>query len=199
MRLGGTAATSHIIKSVGIDMTLHDISPANLAIALLGSVTEIIGGTVTEEPQTVYLGQLTLTNYSLISSVVVKPATGTPTPYVQDTDYQVLQGGIIALPGGALTSGQSVKISYSYAGADVVQALTSTAKIWNLYFDGMNIADNARPVPVQVFRAQLGAAKKISLLGTDMEALEISGDVLKDTTITTVGLSQFFDIAQQST
>jgi hypothetical protein len=137
-----------------------------------------------------------------VAADTVTPATGTITAtlttYYTPGDYEVLPGGIWIPVGSAITEASSLQISYTYANSDVVEALTSSALIWQLYFEGLNVADSARPVMVRVHKAQLGSAKNISLIGTDMVALEFAGDVLKDNTIVTSGLSKFFQVIQQA-
>ena len=71
---------------------------------------------VTDEAKTLGSdGTLTLAHVG-VASEVVKNTTGTPT-YVKDTDYTInyATGVITRKTGGAITAGQSLKISYNYA------------------------------------------------------------------------------------
>ena len=137
-----------------------------------------------------------------VAADTVTPATGTITAtlttYYTPGDYEVLPGGVWVPEDSAIADASAVLVSYTYANADVVEALTGSALIWQLYFEGLNVADSARPVLVRVHKAQLGSAKNISLIGTDMVALEFTGDVLKDTAVTGSGLSKFFQVIQQA-
>lgn len=55
---GGTYNKVIRIKSVDASMTLHDVSPSNLAIATRGVATAVTAGTVTDEPHVAYTGSL---------------------------------------------------------------------------------------------------------------------------------------------
>lgn len=51
---GGTQNKIIRIKSIDASLTLHDISPDNLAIALRGTAGAVTAATVTDEPHTAY-------------------------------------------------------------------------------------------------------------------------------------------------
>ena len=58
----------------------------------------------------------------------------------------------------------------------------------------MNEAATGRTVTVTVHKAKIGAAQGLGFIGDEFGALEITGEVLIDTSIVTAGLSQFFKI-----
>lgn len=57
---GGVIDTVSRISRVGLSMTVHNISPENLAIALRGAATATGAGSVSNEAATAYVGGLTL-------------------------------------------------------------------------------------------------------------------------------------------
>ncbi|WP_313308771.1 hypothetical protein [Stutzerimonas nitrititolerans] len=118
---GGTYAQVNRIESVEFTATLHDLSPANLAMVLFGTATE---------------------------------ADGKAT----------------------------------------IEALTTGAQTFEMVFAGINEAATGKTVTVTVHRAKIGAAQGLGFIGDEFAALEITGEVLIDTSITTAGLSQFFKI-----
>lgn len=60
---GGTQNKIIRIKSIDASITLHDISPDNLAIALRGTTAAVTAGTVTDEPHVAYTNGLVQFNY----------------------------------------------------------------------------------------------------------------------------------------
>lgn len=186
---GGTYNEVRRIQSIEASMTLHDLSPENLARALYGESTAISAATITDESHTAYVGGLIKTTYPASSITTVKEGV---TTLVEDTDYTVVAGGIIPISGGALADGDTALITYVKAAADVIQALTTTGQEYELVFAGLNEARSGKAVTVHAYRVKIGAAKNISLIGEDYAALEVAGKLLKDTTKTGDGISQYF-------
>ena len=75
-----------------------------------------------------------------------------------------------------------------------IEALTTGAQTFEMEFEGVNEAATGKTVTVTVRRAKIGAAQGLGFIGDDFGALEITGEVLIDTSIVTAGLSQFFKI-----
>jgi len=80
--------------------------------------------------------------------------------------------------------------------ADVatIEALTTGAQTFEMVFAGLNEATTGKTVTVTVYKAKIGAAQGLGFIGDEFGALEITGEVLIDTSIVTAGLSQFFKI-----
>lgn len=75
-----------------------------------------------------------------------------------------------------------------------IEALTTGAQTFKLVFEGVNEAATGKKVDVTVHRAKIGAAQGLGFIGDEFAALEITGEVLIDTSINTAGLSQFFKV-----
>lgn len=75
-----------------------------------------------------------------------------------------------------------------------IEALTTGAQTFEMIFSGVNEANTGKTVTVTVHRAKIGAAQGLGFIGDDFAALEITGEVLIDTSIVTPGLSQFFKV-----
>lgn len=75
-----------------------------------------------------------------------------------------------------------------------IEALTTGAQTFQMVFAGVNEANTGKTVTVTVHRAKIGAAQNLDFIGDDFAGLEITGEVLIDTSIVTAGLSQFFKI-----
>lgn len=190
---GGTYNEVRRVSSVEVSLTAHDLSPGNLARALYGTATAAVAGTVASasaETLTAYKGGLLRLAHAGPTAVTLTNSAATTT-YVQGTDYEVRPGGIYILPGGTIADATTVKASYSYGAEDVVQALVTTGKTYELVFDGLNEARSGKSVVIDAWRVRLGAARTLSLIGDDYAGLELSGKVLKDTT-KTGGISSYF-------
>ncbi len=111
---------------------------------------------------------------------------------VADTDYEVRPGGIFFLAAGNVTNGQGFLVDYTFGAEDVIQALTQAAKEYALCFEGLNEAQSGKPFLVDAFRVRFGATKAFSLIGDAFAGFELTGKVLKDTTKSGSGISQFF-------
>lgn len=118
---GGSYASVKRIDTVEVSMTLHDLSPSNLAMVLFGTATSA-------------------------SSVAT------------------------------------------------IEALTTGAKEFKLVFAGVNEAATGRTVTVTIHRLKIGAAQGLDFIGDDFAAMEVTGEVLLDSSITDPGLSQFFKV-----
>ncbi len=75
-----------------------------------------------------------------------------------------------------------------------IEALTTGAQTFEMVFAGINEAATGKTVTVTVHRAKIGAAQGLGFIGDEFAALEITGEVLIDTSIVGAGLSQFFKI-----
>jgi hypothetical protein len=74
---GGTWNETQRIDGIETSFTAHDLSPENLAKALLGEASAITAGTVTDEAHVAYAGALVMTDYPLdIESTVTVEAQG---------------------------------------------------------------------------------------------------------------------------
>jgi hypothetical protein len=187
---GGVLNEVRRITGVEVSISLAELSPANLARALYGTTTAVVAGTVTTEAVTAYEGALSRLAHVNPSAVVVQDVTDTTT-YVAGTDYEVRPGGIYVIAGGAITDADVLHVDYSYGAEDVVQALASSAKEYEVVFEGLNEARSGKAVLVDAWRVKFGAAQNLSLIGDDFASLELTGKVLKDST-KIGGISQFF-------
>jgi hypothetical protein len=193
---GGTYNEVRRIESVECSITMHDLSGPNLARALYGANTTVATAAVVDEPHTVAAqGDFIPTTHlpSAIGAVKVLAAT-----MVENTDYEVRPGGIYIIPGGGIDPADVVLISYTKAGADVVQALVNSGKEYELVFDGLNEARSGKRTRVSAYRVKIGAAQNLGFIGEEYAALEVTGKLLKDTTKIGAGVSQYFKVEIQA-
>jgi hypothetical protein len=188
---GGTYASVTRVDTVTLKMTLHDLNKTNVARAVFGSEAIVTGAAVLDEVVTAYKDAMCPLAHPSPTTVVVTNTAGTTT-YVEGADYEARPGGLFIPPASAITDGQSLKVDYSFATYNKVEALTTGAQTLELFFEGLNEANSGKPVLVDVWRAQLSPTKALSLLGDKFADLEVEAEVLKDSSKTGVGISQYF-------
>ncbi len=195
---GGTYNEVRRISSVEMSATIHDLSAANLARALYGAATNETSATVTDEAHADIIGgELVPTNYLPTSITTVKKGATTLTVNV---DYTVEPSGIVPIlgGGGGLAAGDDITITYAKAGQDVVQALVNSGKEYELLFDGLNEARSGKRTRVRAWRVKVGALAQLALIGEDYAAMQVTGKLLKDTSKTGAGISQYFTVEIQA-
>lgn len=192
---GGVADSISRIKAVKIGLTVLQLSPENLAMALRGTVADLSGGAVAAEPHLdVISGGLVVFDKP---QDLTKPLTVTdgadvaPVTYDEGTDYIRRRTGIEIVTGGGIANASDIEVAYTALASTSIEALTNVGEEVRLVFDGINEA-NGSPVFVDAFRVKPGVSKGWSLIGDDFASLEIEADVLKDDSKTGIGLSKFF-------
>ncbi len=192
---GGKANVVSRITGVTVGMTLHDISPENLAKALRGTSSAVTAAAVTNEAHTAYKGGLVVFDNlpDPAQPVTVTGAGGTPT-YTEGTDYVRTRTGIEVLAGGGIADGSTIEVDYTKAASDVVEALTQAGAEFTLVFDGLNEAQGGKAVSVRLHRVKFSPAQGLGFIADEFAGLELTGEVLKDESITGSGLSQYLQV-----
>jgi hypothetical protein len=189
---GGTYNEVKRISAVECQITIHDLNATNLSRALYGSATVTTVGTVTDESKAnVQKGDFVPTAFLPSAITTVKVGASVK---VAGTDYEVRAGGIYIIPAGSIANNDTVLITYTKAAADVVQALTNSGKEYELLFDGLNEARSGKKTRVNAYRVKVGALANLGLIGEDYAAMEVTGKLLKDTSKTGAGVSQYFRV-----
>lgn len=192
---GGTRNEVRRISAMEASMTLHDLSPANLARVLYGNTAATTAGAQTGVALGAYRGPGTYLPFPDVADLTVAPVIKDgATTLTAGTHYVVQGNGIVfteTVPAG-LTAGDPITADYTRKAADTVQALTTSGKEYRLVFDGLNEARSGKRTLIDAFRVKLGAPQNLGLIGEEYAALEISGKVLADTSKTGTGVSQYF-------
>jgi len=194
---GGTYNEVRRISAVECQMTLHDLSAANLARAVYGATSAEVTGTVTDEAlNDVIIGALLPLAYLPTAITAVKKGMTTLT---ENVDYEVRPSGIIAIAGGAggVVGGDDLTVTYTKADQDIVQALVNSGKEYELLFDGLNEARSGKRTRVRAWRVKIGALQNLAMIGEEYAAMEVSGKLLKDTTKIGANISQYFKVEIQ--
>ena len=88
-------------------------------------------------------------------------------------------------------------VSYTPVAEDIIQTLTTAAQTYTLVFDGLNEAQSGKPVIITMHKVKFSPTSAFDVIGDDFAGLEMTADLLADTTITTSGLSQYMKIVAQ--
>jgi hypothetical protein len=113
-------------------------------------------------------------------------------------DYTVSAGGITiaaTITTGGVLSGDAITIDYTPQASNDVQALISSAPDVSIHVEGVNEVDGKYTL-FKGWKAKLGVAQNVSLIGDDFGTLAISVAFQKDETIVGAGKSQYFEMQQ---
>jgi len=189
---GGTVAEVQRISAIELSMTLHDLDKDNIKRAFLGTASSTVAGAVANEPLVAFAGFIP-TSSPIDTTEPVTVVNGATT-YVVDDDYTIGAGGITILAGGAIADGTTIEVSYTTIDHDTVEAVTSTAKEYELYFEGMNEAKDGRSVNVHAYRIKISPTDKLSLINDDFASFTVKGKLLRDNTKKGAGISKYFKV-----
>lgn len=192
---GGKANSFSRVTAVKFEFTVLSHAPDVLAMALRAVKTDVTAAAVVDEPHTAYIGGYVGLDVlpDLTVAPVVKDATAVTT-YVKDTDYELANGGIVILSGGAINDGDTVKISYTKLASHVFEALAASALEYEMVFDGLNEFDSGAPTVINIHRAKFAFPSSFGVVSDDAVPIQIGGELLTDSTITGSTLSKFFKV-----
>ncbi len=173
-----------------MSMTMENFIAENLAIALRGTATVVVGSTVTGEAGKFAKGMVLPLAHIGVSTVVVKKDADTLVAYTAGMangawDYKLnAEAGSLmwaTTPNTAgLVDGDAVTIDYAYAAQKTVGALTEAATEKYVRFEGLNTADNNKAVVVEVFRFLTDPLKELSLITDNIQQFALEGTILLD-------------------
>ena len=194
---GGNANVQSKISSFIGSVVLHDFTAKNLALALRGSVTAVAAGTVTDEVQECagVDGELIPFDFPIDHSQPITVETPADAPLVLDTDYTITSTGIVVIGDGAITN-VGVKVTYTKAVGAIMEALVASGEEFRLHFDGVNDAQNGKPVAITNGRIKFSPTSGLAFLGSEFGEIPLEFDVLSDSSVVGSGISKYMRIAQ---
>lgn len=196
---GGNANEIDRVSDVGMAITMLELKPANLAMALRGTASELEGTTHDDERHTAYVGGLVALSRNPDTTktvTVVQDPDSAAVTLTEGTDYDLSRAGILILENGAVIDGDTIGVTYESMDADVVEAMTNAGDEYELVFDGLNEAESGRPVTVRAHRIKWSPTSGLALIGDDFGELPLEGSVLSDSSITGQGVSRYFKVSQ---
>lgn len=192
---GGNYNSISRINAVNINLNISDFSAENLSLGLFGSVSATAGAAITAEAQTtpadVSVDFLLPTDNMIDTTQAVTVAT-----YTEGVDFEKTAAGILVLAAGSIPASTALSIDYTSVTVDVVQAFVSAAQDRRIVLDGLNEAQGGTRVIIDIHRGKFGPAAETQFIGDEFGEIAMTGEALQDTTITTVGLSQYLVIKQ---
>ena len=191
---GGTHSEVRRVKLVKLSMKLADLNVVNLARSVLGTVAEIAGGSVVDEPHSCMLGGLIRLTHIQPSAITLKKgATVGAATVIDPANYEVRPEGIfIKTDAPGVTNTDKLWVSYTYGVYAAIEALTTKTVELELTFGGLNEADSGKPTVVDIYRVSQGVTKSLELIGKGFGSLDVSGNVLQDPTKTGAGVSRYY-------
>lgn len=144
----------------------------------VGTTTTITVANTLAVGQRVVVGGVTGTGSVVINGKLATVLTASGTNFTVDIDTSTLTlvftAAKVFVEGGALT------VDYTYAAQNVVDALTEGATDRYLRFEGLNTADDNKPVVIEVFKFSTDPLKELSLIGDTVGQFALEGNVLAD-------------------
>ncbi|GAB1103327.1 MAG: hypothetical protein Sw2LagTSB_12170 [Shewanella algae] len=189
---GGNYDSVTKVSSVKLKMTLNAFSNENLALALRGKVSVLTADPVADELVVAKLDGLAPTEklIDISKPVTVTNSDGT-TEYDVDVDYYVSAAGIRAIGTGAIANEDQLKVSYTSAAGNALEALTETGVTVPVDIDGINDA-NGKPCVLRFYLWKPSPTSSLSLITDDYGSFDIEGEVLANDAIVAAGKSKFF-------
>ncbi|MCK4517802.1 hypothetical protein KAT92_03440, partial [Candidatus Babeliales bacterium] len=197
---GGNRNIVSRIESVECAIKFYDFTPENMALALNASVSSVVGGSIVDEPHKAYADGFIPTNFPGISAVNCQESSGgLGTDFTEGVDYEIHSGGILILSGYTGVEGADIFIDYDHVGIDIVEALIDSGKEYELFFDGINEAQSGAPHTMEVFKIKFSPAQTLTMISeSDFVGLELTGELLIDTSKTGVGISKYYKKKKQT-
>ena len=181
----GTAITTVLLPDPSeLSIALQRIDKTNLMYQFLGTDVPFTqsAGAVTDEVSTAVLDGWVQLGAEKISAVVITNSAASTT-YAAGTDYEVNGdvGMYRALPGGAITDGQSLKVDYTKAAITdgwAINGSTQASIRVYAFLEGENIA-TGELMFCEVWDAMLTPDQEIDFLSDELVEIGLNGSMTK--------------------
>ncbi|KEQ12966.1 hypothetical protein GZ77_21300 [Endozoicomonas montiporae] len=195
---GGNVNVVSRIDSVTGSMTALDLSADTMAPALRAAVKNEASGQVTDEVITATGNDGELLPFAYApdhtQAITVKNAAD-DSGLTEGDDYTLTANGLLVVGAGAITA-SGVKVSYTKAPQEILEAMVSAGEEFCLFFDGMNEAQSGNPVSVTLHKVKFSPLQGLQLIGDEFAEVSMEFEVLRDSTKTGTGISQFMKVIQ---
>ncbi|MBL8471339.1 MAG: hypothetical protein JNM98_06025 [Rhodocyclaceae bacterium] len=190
---GGSADIYDEVTDVTLDLTLTELTPANIARAVQGLSTLVAAdlAVVAEEHQA---SPGSFMPFDFLADLAVPPVLKKgATTFVAGTDYTVSEHGVDWLAPAGLVAGDDVTVDYTRANQTLIHALTNAGAFYALMLRGHDQVTGA-PVMVRFNRVKLPPAATLGLLSDKFGTLNLKLTLLADPAVSGVGLSKFYSL-----
>lgn len=188
---GGNIASLTRISAVKLSLTMDSFVNDNLAIALRGKVDIEASVSVSDELVTAIGGGLCQTEKMIDTSDIYSVKDNSDVALVEGTDYEISAAGPIAIEGGNIADGDTIKVSYESKAASALEAMVNSGEEFKFVLNGLN-DHNGKESIITAHRFKPSPTTGLDLLGEDYAEFQIEGELLADTSIVAAGKSQFF-------
>jgi len=192
---GGNANVLQSITGFTGSVTVHDYTVANLALFLRGSQVGIAAGSAAEEahPTEGTGGEFIPLDFLRDVAETVTVVTTADAALVEGTDYTIENNGIVVIAGGGIDA-TGIKVTYTKAIGETMEALTASGKEFELYFNGVNEAQGGELLSARVHRIKFSPAQDLNFIGDEFGEMSADFEALSDTSITGAGISRFMKV-----
>lgn len=191
-----TAARITTEKKSNFTMEMRELDENTAGLVLHGTVNTVAAGTVTDEalPATVTINRANkLSKSNITGSVTVVDSSGSPKTLPSGQYSWTKQGSLMVIDktaGGPYT--EPFKVSYSHGGTKDIAIFSSPQPERFIVIEGINLADNNKPVTAELYRVALDPAQSFPLKGRGLSSYRLAGAALLDSTKAAGGaLGQF--------
>jgi hypothetical protein len=193
---GGTYASAPRIDTVTGSISMGNLNPDNLALALRGAATSAGTTAIPDEAHVLHAGKFVPTRRLINTSVA--PVVEKGATVIDTDDYTVSEHGITfaaTITTATVVDGDDITISYTPKATIDVQSLLTGAQLVSIFLRGFD-AVSGEPHSLAIWRAKLGAPANVEMIGEDFATLELPFTMEEDPTITGEGLSKYFYLQQ---
>lgn len=180
----GQAATAVKIvsgRAGKISMTAMQYSPENVALAVHGTTNTVAAGSVTGEvlPTGLRAGDIIALDHPNVSDLVITDSAGQPV----DTVKYELAAAFGSMEWKDVTGlVYPLKAAYKHGASVATSIFTASQPEIFLRYEGINLADEGRPVIAEFYRVSTDPLKKLPLISTDISGMELEGEIMLDPT-----------------
>lgn len=198
----GTVRKMTVGKTMTLSATLHQVNSDSLADLVYGAVTTIAGGSISNEafPSGLIVSDVVKLAHPGVSALTIVDSTTPTAATFPAGNYRAdLAAGSIEILSLTPTPVQPLRASYTHAARRDVNFLTQPEPVMELRYEGINLAENNKPVIVELYRLSTEPLQQLALIndGNDLAGMQISGEVLLDTSKLATGpLGQFGRLMQ---
>lgn len=183
-------------KNATFSFTSESLILSLLADGLYGEQAGVTGATVAAEVHFAEPGKAFSLDHPNVTALTSIATVSDTTPLVEDTDYNVDMGfGTIYVDAATTVVdalGEDVTVAYTYGAYDKLEAFTTGTppERW-LRFEGLNTVNGDLRI-IDIYRGAFDPLTGLEFINEELGSGEFNGNCLPDTTITAVGVSQYF-------
>jgi hypothetical protein len=183
-------------RSGTVDIGFDEFTKDNMALALLGAVTQVTAGTAVVGytfPTGAKIGSVLAVPGKNLTATALKDSAGTPIILSAANDYDLdAFAGSFTLK--AIPGTQPYKADYTPGAFTKIAAMNQPTSDIYIRMDGINTDDGSRAI-VDIFRARLSPISGWDAISNDYVDFEMQGSILADTSRLSAGADgQFYTI-----